>query len=188
MPGIYETIVKRRSIRKFGQKKIKDNVLLNCLNAARLAPSAANMQPLEYILITENIARIADCLKWAAYLKDAAPNQNELPTACIIILSNTEIKKEPKYDAGLAAENIILTSQEQGIASCIVASIDKEKIAGVLNIPEKYQIEFLIALGYPKQESFEEEFAGDVKYWLDKKGNLHVPKRKLKDIIHYEQF
>ena len=188
MSGIYETIIKRRSIRKFSQKGIDKNILLDCLNAARLSPSAANLQPLEYILVTENTDKIAEYLKWAAYLKEAGPKKEEMPKAYIIILSNSEIKKEPKYDVGLAAENIILTAKGGGLASCIVGSIDKEKMAKVLSIPPKYQIEILIALGYPNQESFEEEFKGDVKYWLDEKGNLHVPKRKLKDIIHYEQF
>lgn len=184
----YETIIKRRTIRKFTQEKIDKKLLMDCLNAARLAPSSRNRQPLEFILITEDLDRIFDCTRWAGYLKDGTPKEDERPTAYIAILINTDINKEAKYDVGLAAENIVLTAQEKGIASCILAAIDREKLSQILGIPSNYTLELLIALGYPKQESFVEEFKGDVKYWLDEEGNLHVPKRSLKDIVHEEKF
>ena len=184
----YETIIKRRSIRRFRQQKISKRILFNCLNAARLAPSAANLQPLEFVLITKDLDKIFKHLKWAHYLKNGAPQKDERPVAYIVIMSNVEINKKAKYDVGFAAENIILTAFERGIASCVVGSVNRDKLVKIFNIPKNYIIELVIALGYPKQKSFREKFIEDVGYWLDKKGDLHLPKRKLKDIVHEESF
>ena len=188
--NIYKVIINRRTIRKFQQRKIKRDILKNCLNAARLAPSAANLQPLEYILIAkkENVAKIFKCIQWAGYLKNGAPQKRERPVAYIVIISNNKINKKPEYDVGLAVGNIIFTAFEKGVATCPIGSLDRSKLFKILNIPKNYSIELAIALGHPKQKSFQEEFKGDIRYWLDEKNNLHVPKRKLKDIIHQEKF
>lgn len=186
--SIYRLIIKRRTIRKFKQKKIDKKILFDCLNAARLAPSAANLQPLEYILVTKNLNEIFKCVRWAGYLNRGTPKQNEKPVAYIVVISNPQINREAKQDVGLAVENIILTALEKGIASCIIGSINRSKLAKIFSIPKNYIIEVVIALGYPKQKSFEEEYKGDIKYWLDERGALHVPKRKLKDIVHKEEF
>ena len=184
----YGLILERRTIRKFFQKEINENILFDCLNAARLAPSSANLQSLEYILITKDLERIFQYIKWAGYLKKGAPAKDEKPAAYIVIISNTKISKDAKYDVGLSAGNIVLTALEKGVASCIVNPPNKKGLAEILNVPENYLVELVIALGYPKQKSFAEKFERDVKYRLDKKGNLHVPKRKLKDILHKEKF
>lgn len=186
--NVYETILKRRSIRKFSQKKIDRRDLLDCINAARLAPTAANLQPLEYILVTKNLDNVFNYTKWAGYLKNGTPKEEEKPTAFIVIISNTMIGKDNKYDVGLAIENIILVAAEKGIASCIIGSLNRNKLIELLAIPENYIIELAVALGYPKQESATVEFKGDVKYWLDENAILRVPKRKCEDIFHDETF
>ena len=184
----YEMIISRRSIRKFKQMKITKKILFDCLNGARLAPSVANLQPLEFILIIKNLEKVFKHIKWAGYLKDGTPKEDERPTAYIILISDTKTNKEAKYDVGFAAENIILTALEKGVASCVVGPVDKKGLIRDLNVPQDYNIELIIALGYPRQKSFQEKFSGDVKYWLDKRGNLHVPKKELKDILHEETF
>jgi len=181
-------ILKRRTIRKFKQKLIPKTILMNCINAARLAPSAANLQPLEYILVTEKLNRVFGCIKWAGYLRDGAPKKGEKPVAYIIVISNLKINKNAKYDVGLAIGNILITALENGIASCIIGSLNIPRLSGYLKIPKNYAIELAIALGYPKQSSQEEILTKDIKYWLDKGGMLHVPKRKLTDIVHKENF
>lgn len=186
--NIYKLILKRRTIRKFSQKKIRKSDLFSFINAARLAPSSANLQPLGYILITKNLNRVFECTNWAGYLKNGAPKKEERPVAYILIISNTKINADAKYDVGLAVENIVLTALERKVASCIIGSLNKNKLIKSLNIPNDYKIELAVALGYPKQKSVEDEFKQDTKYWLDKKGVLRVPKRKLKDILHKEIF
>jgi nitroreductase len=188
MKNTYKLILKRRTIRKFFQKKIKNSDLLLFVNAARLAPSSANLQPLEYILVAKNIEKVFECTSWAGYLKDGAPKKGEEPTAYILVMANTKISINAKYDVGLAIENILLTALEKGVAGCIIGSLNREKLVANFNIPKDYTVELAVALGYPKQKSVEDKFIADKKYWLDEKSVLHVPKRKLKDIIHKEIF
>lgn len=184
----YKLILKRRTIRRFTQARIEDADLMACINAARLAPSAANLQPLEYILVTKNLDSIFETTRWAGYLENGAPKVNERPTAYIVVLSNTDINKDAKYDTGLAVENIVLTAAEKGLASCIIGSLDRKRLTEILAIPCNYFIELVAALGYPQQVSVEDEFKADVKYWLDKEKILHVPKKNLEGIIHREAF
>jgi len=183
-----QLIFNRRTIRKFKQKRISKAILMDCIDAARLAPSAANLQPLEYILVTKKLDRVFQYTKWAGYLEDGSPKEGEKPTAYIIIISNSKINKEAKYDVGLAVGNIITTALEKDIASCIIGSLNRHELVRCFKIPKKYIIELVVALGYPEQTSKKEALKKDVKYWLDKDGVLHVPKRKLTDIAHEEIF
>jgi nitroreductase len=68
--GIYEAAVRRRSIRRFKDIPISREILKRCVNAARLAPSAANLQPLEYIIVDDDqlLPQVFSILKWAAYI------------------------------------------------------------------------------------------------------------------------
>jgi len=158
------------------------------VNAARLAPSAANLQFLEYLIVTEKYLR-ADLfkqLRWAAYIApEGAPPAGCQPTAYIVILANTKkTKKMWMHDVGAACENIMLTAQSKGIASCWLGAIDRRKISRILSVPAHLKVDSVIALGYPKMKSKIAPFKGSVEYWLDKKGTLHVPKRSLKEIMH----
>jgi len=138
----YDLILKRRSIRKFQNKEIDFEILKKCVNAARLAPSSVNLQPLEYIIVNEKklLERIDSCLNWATYLGDF-DNSNNKPVAHIIILTNKKINPNSGYDVGLSAFSIVLTAFEHEIGSCILRPINKTKIREILNIGEDYEIE-----------------------------------------------
>jgi len=185
--GIYETIIRRRTIRRFKQEKVPSEVLEKCVNAARLAPSAANLQPCEYLVIDKEdlLGRVFSTLHWAGYISDGKPSKSEAPTAYIIILINKEVREKGfEHDVGFAAENIVLTALEQGIGSCCFGAINRETLRQNLNIPEKYIIDVVMALGYPNESPIEEPLKDSVKYWKDDSGVLHVPKRRLNDVLH----
>jgi len=185
--NIYEMILKRRTIRRFQRKKVPYEVLEKCVNAARLAPSAANLQPCEYMIVDEGnlLDDVFGTLQWAGYISDGSPPASQRPTAYIIVLINQDVKKKAfEYDVGMAVENIILTALEEGVGSCCFGSVDRGKLRKGLNIPRKYIIDLVIALGYANESPVLEPFENSVKYWKDKKGLLHVPKRKLKHILH----
>ncbi|MFH1054358.1 MAG: nitroreductase family protein [Candidatus Woesearchaeota archaeon] len=186
----FDLIKERRTIRKFHQKPVPKDILKNCIDAGRLAPSSANRQPLEFITVTKDLEPIFGCTRWAGYLNDGTPKQGEKPTVYIIIISNKKISEDARYDVGLAAENITLTALEKGVASCIIASLEKPILMDTLKIPSHYEIELVIALGYPAQESKEAEIKdnNDIKYWLDENNVLNVPKRSMKDVMHEEEF
>lgn len=185
--GTYELIKKRRTIRKFQQKKIDRDTLLKMVEAARLAPSASNMQPLKYIIIDDSskAEQVFAHLKWAAHIApEGTPGEGEKPVAYIIILVDKEIRGSGyEIDIGAASQNIILTALEEGIGSCLFGAIDREGLRKALNIPERYLINNVVALGYPAESPVAEEENGSIKYYKDENGVLHVPKRKLEDII-----
>lgn len=199
----YRAILSRRSIRSFQARRINIKLLRRMLNCARLAPSAANMQPLEYLVIsTKSLCdEVFKHLKWAGYISpDGTPKPGCEPVAYIIILisknkvSHSVLKRDEAAirfsfkpdlrDVGAAAENIMLFAQSKGIGSCWLGTINKIGIKKAFSIPKRLEIDSVIALGYPKMVSKTAKFTGSVKYYLDKKGALHVPKRPLKDIIY----
>jgi len=190
--GIYEAAIRRRSIRRFKDIPITREILQRCINAARLAPSAANLQPLEYVVIDDDqlLPQVFSALKWAAYISPQGdPPQEKRPRAYIVILKNKYIGVSSSvYDIGAAMENIILVALEEGIGSCPIASVDRDKMRKLLNIPDDHEIPLVIALGYPDESPVEESFDGSVKYWKDSAGTLHVPKRKLDTVLHWNTF
>ena len=187
-----DLIIRRRSIRKFKPEPIPRDILKKLVNAARVAPSAANRQPLEFIVIDDESIKkeVFSCLKWAAYIAPKGnPKAGEEPAAYVVVLANTMIsKRDYERDVGAAMENMILAAFEKGIGSCWIVSIDRELMRGIMNVPEEYKIDSVLALGYPIESPIEELMKDSVKYWKDKEGRLHVPKRKIGDIIHFNQF
>ena len=177
----------RRSIRKFKQTPIESELLCDFVDCARLAPSAANLQPLKYVAENrpEMNAKIFPLTKWAAYLKgEGTPKTGEEPTAYIAILHDTSISSNyADTDAGAAAMSIIIAAQNKGIASCWLASVDRSAFSVLYNLPENYKIHSVIALGYPAEESHPVEFKGDVKYFRNPDQSLSVPKRALSEVL-----
>jgi nitroreductase len=191
----YDLIISRRTIRKFQQKPIKLPFLKKIVNAGRLAPSAGNLQPLEYVIVVDDSLRenIFSNVKWAGYIApEGNPKEGEKPMAYIIILVSKEISLVPyyKYDVGASAENITLAALEEGIGCCWIGSFDRKKIEYILRVPKEYSADLVLALGYPSEnpECYDIEKNKSIKYHKDTSGMLHVPKRKLDDIIHVDYF
>lgn len=190
--SVYDVIITRRSIRQFKPLPITEDILKDLVNTARLAPSAANRQPLEFVVVNgkETCQKIFPHLNWAAYIKPTGnPKPGQEPVAYIIVLANTEIRETGyEWDSGAAIENMILAAWEQGIGSCWIISVDKEKVKSLLSIPDQYKLDSVLALGYPAENPITEDLVDSIKYWKDESGQLHVPKRKLQDVIHFDRF
>ncbi|MEC4684864.1 MAG: nitroreductase family protein [Nitrospirota bacterium] len=186
---IEELIKKNRSCRRFYQdESVTEETLKGLVNLARLSASAGNLQPLKYILSKdpEKNDKIFSCLTWAGYLKDwPGPREGERPSAYIVILGDAEISINCWCDHGIAAQSILLGAREKGLGGCIIGSVNRKRLSELLNIPERYEVLIVLAIGKPKEEVVIEEIsAGEsIKYWRDEKGVHHVPKRKLEDII-----
>jgi nitroreductase len=186
---IRDLISKNRSYRRFYQEvDIKLVTLRELVDLARLSASARNAQPLKYILSCEpqRNSLIFPCLAWAAYLTGwPGPGEGERPSAYVIILGDTEISRFFNYDAGIAAQSIMLGATEKGLGGCMIASIDREQLRKALDIPARYEILLILALGKPKEKVAIETVgaSGDTKYWRDSEEVHHVPKRPLDDII-----
>lgn len=186
---IRELIIKNRSCRRFYQEeKIDDQTLRELVDLARLSASAANLQPLKFILSNEarKNALIFPYLKWAGYLTNwAGPDEGERPAGYIVILGDTEITKNFYCDDGIAAQSILLGAVEKGLGGCMLGAIDREGLRRSLDIPSRFEILLVLAIGKPKEKVVLEEVSknGDIKYWRNENGVHHVPKRKLDEII-----
>jgi len=189
---IYETIAARRTIRKFRPEPVPGELLDRLVDAARLAPSAANLQPLEFLVVDADgpRAEVFCCLKWAAYIAPAGdPGPGEEPAAYVVALVNGEIREKMfEYDLGAAMENMTLAALEEGVGSCWMLSIDRERLRTILGVPERYRIDSVLALGYPAEDPAVEVMTDSIRYWKDESGRLHVPKRALADVAHRNKF
>ena len=188
---IYESIIKRRTIRKFTLQRVPSEILNKCVDAARLSPSGMNRQPLKYIIVNDPqfLLSVFSTLTWARNIPGYKHAPDEVPMAYIIILLDTKIKQQAGNDPGIAAMSISMVAYDEGLGSCIMASVDREKLSEVLNVPEGLTIELVVALGYPAENPVVDVVkAGDIKYWLDENGVLHVPKRDLKDVASWNKY
>ena len=183
-----DLILKNRSYRRFDQSEIFPMRLLRgMVEAARLSASARNMQPLRYMLFndSDSCGKIFPTLAWAGYLKDwSGPEDGERPSAYVIQLGDLELTNDWWCDDGIAAQSMLLTAVEQGFGGCIIGSVQREKLRDILNIPDRYKIIQVLALGKPVEEVvIDEMLDGDIKYWRDKEEVHHVPKRMLEELI-----
>jgi nitroreductase len=185
---VSELIRKNRSYRRFHQDAtIPENDLREMVDNARLTPSGRNAQTLRYVLSNtpEMNARIFPSLAWAGYLTDwDGPEEGERPSAYIVILNDDMISKTYFCDHGIASIAILLTATEKGYGGCIIGSVNSTGLRKALNIPAPYSVVQVIALGKPAETVVVEPMVdGDFKYWRDRQGVHHVPKRSLEDVM-----
>lgn len=186
---IDELILKTRTYRSFYQEiNISSEVLRELINLARMGGSAANKQPLKYIIANkpELNARIFPHLKWANYLPDwPGPVEGERPSAYIICLLDTLISKEAGFDLGIATQNILLGATSKGLGGCRIGSFSPE-VSNIFGLPQHLKVELILVLGKPKETVIIEDISypgSDIKYWRDESNAHHVPKRSLNEII-----
>ncbi|RMG84469.1 MAG: nitroreductase [Candidatus Dadabacteria bacterium] len=189
MSDLRELVLRNRSYRRFDEShRIGRDTLVELADLARHTASAANRQPLRYILSCdpETNAKIFPCLAWAAYLKDwPGPGPGERPTAYIVITVDTRIAKDWWCDDGIAAQTMLLGAVERGLGGCMIGAIQKDRLREALGIPEHLLIRLVLALGKPAETVVIEDLepGGDIRYWRDEKGVHHVPKRRLEELI-----
>ncbi|NOZ57160.1 MAG: nitroreductase [Calditrichaeota bacterium] len=190
--SVYELILKRRTIRRFKQDPVPEELLVRMVDAGRLAPSGGNLQPLEFVVVNdpELLPQVFAATRWAAYLgPEGTPAEGERPTAYIVVLINRNIRPDGGYhDAGAAMENMILVALEGGVGSCWIASLDRNALYRVLGIPQHCEIDSVLALGVPAETAVAEPMRDSIRYYRDEQGVHHVPKRPLASIAHHNRY
>lgn len=188
----HEMATRRRSVRRFQDRPVPREVLQKCIDAARLAPTGANLQPLEFVAVDDArlLPQVFSTIGWAAYIRPAGdPPPGSEPTAYVVVLKRRDVS--PPWtlcDIGAAMENIILVALEEGVGSCPLLNVKWDALRTALNIPDSYETSLLIAMGYPDESPVEELSDETVKYWKDEDGVLHVPKRRLETVLHWNAF
>jgi nitroreductase len=186
---IKDLIAANRSYRRFYENEtISRETLIELIELARLSASAANLQPLKYILSSEPARNelIFQTLAWAGYLQDwSGPGVGERPSAYIVVLGDTRISKNFGCDHGIASQNILLGAVERGLGGCMFGAINRENLRSVLDIPEHFEILLVIALGRPAEKVAVEPVGpdGSIRYYRDAEDVHHVPKRGLDEIV-----
>ena len=179
--NVLDAIKSRRSIRKFTQEKVSRDDLITIIDAGRLAAFGANMQPLKFRIL-ENADRIYPCTKWAGYLTEWDPAENERPTCYIAILGDTSIKSTFETEAGSAIANMMLAAVELGLGTCWLGALDRPRLKQLINTD--CEVVYLLAVGYPAQECKCVDIKdNDIKYFEDENGIINVPKRTLDEVI-----
>ena len=190
--NVIDAIRRRRTRRFYEQRPIAPSILRDLVDAARVAPSAANLQPLEYVAVydAEIVAQVFPTVGWAGYVAPRRdPPEDKRPVAYVVVLLNPEVRASGgQHDAGAAIENLLLAAWEKGIGGCWITGVDRERLREILGIPESAEIDCVVALGYPAEQPVGEEMTDSIKYYLDERDTLHVPKRRLADILHENRY
>lgn len=184
-----ELVIQNRSYRRFDQaQKIDLRLLEQLVELCRFCPSGRNLQPLKFVIINtpEQCSKVFPNLAWAGYLKDwEGPAEGERPSAYIVVIEDQRLSKASQWDQGIMAQTILLGAVEHGLGGCIIASVKKENLQRLLNLPDYLKVALVIALGKPIEKVVIDDIddMGSVIYWRDSEQVHHVPKRKLSELI-----
>lgn len=152
----FEAINKRRSVRRFLDRRPDEAAIEAVLAAAVRAPSAGNLQPWHFYVV------------WSADVKhrlaDAALSQSHVVNAPVVIVVCVEPERSARHygdrgrrlyclqDAAAATENLLIAAVALGLGGCWVGAFDEEAVANILSAPEGRRPVALAPLGYPAQE------------------------------------
>jgi nitroreductase len=159
-----EALKTRRSVRAYASEAVDRDVIADLIDCGRLAASANNVQPWEFVAVTDRgmLARIAAVTDWGKFIAGAG--------ACIVVLS-----RDTKYyleDGSAATENILVAARAHGLGGCWVAGDKKQyapAICRLVGAPEEYRLISVISIGYPAEQP-------------------HKDKRPLADVLHWEKY
>jgi nitroreductase len=180
MTDFMEIIKGRRSVRKYEDKAVPEAMLNQILDSVKWAPSWANTQCWEVIVIKDPALKE----KVQGIIGPKNPATKAIVAAPVLLAlcgkrdtsgyynnqATTKFGDWLMFDLGLATQNICLTAHQLGLGTVIVGLFDHNKAMEILNVPEGYELVTLIPLGYPAKIS-------------------SPPKRKeISEFVHYEKF
>jgi len=143
---VFEAIQKRHSVRAYLPNPVPHEKLARILEAARLAPSASNVQPWHFVVVTDKQKRkeLSES-RYAGFLAEAP----------VIIVGCGDAEVSPKWhaiDVTIALENMVLAATGEGLGTCWIGSFEEQKVKQSLNIPAKFRVVALLAVGYEREE------------------------------------
>lgn len=169
---MFEAIRRRRSVRAYAPTQVPRERLERILEAGRLAPSAENIQPWYFIVVTDPEKRklIAKSGRFAGFLVESP----------VVIVGCGDRKASPRWhvvDVTIAMQNMVLTATEEGLGTCWVGSFDEGLVRRLLKIPEHLKVVALLAVGYPRKKL---DLMGKMAHFIHWR-------KKLDEIVGFEE-
>jgi len=160
----YTCIRTKRDSRAYAPRPIPEEGLQGILQAGRMAGSSKNTQPCRFVVLRDAKRReeVGACGQFAKPVLAA-------PLAIAIVLA----PGGGVFDAGRAAQNMMLAAWAEGITSCPVAMHDREGAARELGLPDEHAVAMVIAFGYPESEESR---------------HLGAPRTPLSELVHEERW
>lgn len=157
----FKTLKARRSIRRFEPRPVPEDLLIQVLEAARLAPSGGNMQPWEFVIVREpeNVRRVVQTTH-LGFDPGSGERQEWLSAAPVLVVACADLKRSASrygelgaqvavLDTAAAVQNMLLAAVDVGLGSCWVSGFDAEALAGVLGLPGSVRPLAILPLGFP---------------------------------------
>ena len=179
--GLMDLIRARRSVRRYADRPVERALLEECLEAARLAPSAENAQPWRFVVVDD--PAVKERLAGAAFSGVYRPTRFAAKAPAIIaVLAKPDIVANrlgraiqgTKYyliDCGIACQQLVLRATELGLGVCYIGWYSKRGVRKALQVPRSHDIVVLLAVGYPEGEPGKEK-----------------PKKPLHELVSYNRF
>lgn len=177
---VFEAIQNRRSIRKYEDKDVPEDVLEKVLDAARWAPSWANTQCWRFVVVRDEDTRG----KLAESLTPGNPAENAIKNAPVVIVgcakeevsgyykgkAVTEKGDWAMFDSALAMQNLMLAAHALGLGTVQVGSFDSSMVEDILEVPEDVMVVSMTPLGFPAQDG------------------KRTKRKELDDIVYYDKY
>ena len=143
---VFDAIRARRSVRSYSSDPVPEEALKRVIEAGRIAPSASNVQPWHFIVVTDQGRRNALSEgRYAGFLRQSP----------VVIVGCGDRKASPKWyviDTTIALENMVIQATAEGLGTCWIGSFDHDKVAETLGLPEHMMVVAMLAVGYPKDK------------------------------------
>ena len=147
----FQTVLQtRRSVRSFAKKDIPEAVLARILEAARIAPSACNFQPWQFVVVKDSATKTK--------LAQMCKGQPSVAAASVVIICCGKKYKNPYnwvgdnlylVDVAIAIDHMTLAARDEGIGSVWIGAFDHEPIKKLLAVPDDHDVIMLLPLGCP---------------------------------------
>jgi nitroreductase len=150
----HDTVAARRSVRSYRPDPIPDEVFRRVMEAARLAPSAKNIQPWRFIIIRDSALReqIATACHEQRFMAQAPVIIGGCAIEAICYQGMGGYWNSWAVDLSIALEHIMLAATAEGLGTCWIGSFDESEVRRILHVPKDVKIVALTPLGYPAQE------------------------------------
>lgn len=161
----------RRSIRRYRPDPVPVEMIEQILEAGRWAPSASNRQPWAFVVVRDEEVR-RRVAENAAYYFVRWGHVEDAPVI-IALCGNAKNRIYQQFlheDIGLAGGQMMLQAAALGLGTCWIGGLDRKAIAGVLQVPEPWEVIGLLTLGFPDEEP------------------EPPPRKPLSEIVHYDLF